>query len=120
MLLHKFMIGLSCGLVVLITYSCDTTSSNKPADLIEEDVYINLLTEFQLLKSLSVIQGPAHVDSLEQVIFDRYDIAEERFLRSHHYYQEQMEEQIKRIEQVIENVKEEQGKSNKPKEDEDG
>lgn len=110
---------LGLGLLFILSPACSTSSLEKPEDLINESTYIDLLVEFQLLKSLETIQGNTNADSLQQVIFERYEIDEDRFLRTHYYYQSQNEAQIKRIDQALERVRGEQGRSNKPKPDDD-
>lgn len=71
----------------LAAFGC---SNNKPSDLISEDKYIDLMVELQLLQSYQKHQQPdsTTVDSLREVIFQRYGITESRFEQSHQYYQD--------------------------------
>lgn len=93
------------GLALLIS-ACQ--SQNKPPEnVIEEDVYIDMLAELQLLKSYSqsMTQDSAAVDSLEIEIYDKYGVSRERFQESHQYYNSQYEAQKKRIDEAIERMR---------------
>ncbi len=93
--------------IVLLLLLSGCGDSDRPGNLIEEDTYINLLVELQLVKShiQSSKIKPGVADSLERVIYDKYDITRDQFLQSHHYYQKQSTEQKKRLDEAIERLK---------------
>ncbi|MDR9415756.1 MAG: DUF4296 domain-containing protein [Gracilimonas sp.] len=74
----------------------------KPENLISEDIYIDLLIEFQHVKTWRNSQPDSvDADSLTQLIYNRYGIDEELFQQTHRYYQQQVSEQVERIEKAI-------------------
>lgn len=81
-------------------------SNNKPANLLEEDTYIDLLVELQLLRSYQQNHPNAsQVDSLRSVIFDEYNTNQAQFKRSHEYYQQDVDRQSERIKEAIERLR---------------
>lgn len=92
-------------LLFVFTLGCEQNS--PPPELIEEDTYIDLLVELQLLKSYreTVAADSGVVDSLQQQIYSKYDITKEQFRISHDYYQEQYIEQKKRVDKAIERLR---------------
>ncbi len=96
-------------LILLISlggFAC--SNENQPPDnLIDEDIYINLLIELQLLKSYQTqnFSNSATLDSLKQRIFEKYEINKKRFQRSHQFYQNNIEKQTQRIDDAIERLR---------------
>ncbi|TYP92715.1 protein of unknown function (DUF4296) [Fodinibius salinus] len=88
--------------------SCSSTPE-KPTNLIPEDRYITLLIEKQLVRTYTEFNktDSTKIDSLANAIYEQYDITEEQFQDSHHYYQQFPEEQKKRISRAIEQLKQE-------------
>lgn len=86
---------------------CTVDNSEKPDDLIEEDAYINLLAELQLVQSYheNLPQDSLSIDSLQNQIYEHYNITEERFVRSHEYYREDMQAQAERLDEAIERLR---------------
>jgi hypothetical protein len=84
-----------------------------PPDLIEEDTYVDLLVELQLLKSYrqSAPVDTSEVDSLKQVIYRKYRVSEEQFRISHRYYQEDPDKQEERVDAAIERLRMDQVES---------
>ncbi|MFA5668538.1 MAG: DUF4296 domain-containing protein [Balneolaceae bacterium] len=82
-----------------------TTAFEKPKNLLTEDVYIDVFYEMQLLKVLQFYH-PAQdtVDSLNNLILDKYQVDGEDFLASHRYYQSQVAKQVDRIDLVLERL----------------
>lgn len=92
-------------LLSIITLGCEQNS--PPPELIEEDAYIDLLVELQLLKSFktSVPADSGVVDSLQRQIYSKYNVTQQQFRISHDYYQEQYIEQKKRVDVAIERLR---------------
>lgn len=84
-----------------------------PPGLIEEQVYIDLLVELQLLKSYrqSIPADSSQIDSLKNSIYARYQVTEEQFRMSHNFYQEDPEEQKRRVDMAIEQLRMDQVES---------
>ena len=104
------------GILALFLFSgavacTGNVSDDPPEKLIDEDTYINLLIELQLLKSYqeSVPPDSTNIDSLKSLIFDRYDVSELRFRLSHNYYQKQVEKQRQRVVRAIDSLRKEIG-----------
>lgn len=73
-----------------------------PKDLIPEDHYVDLLIDMQHIKTWRNVEPDSvNADSLKQLIYQRYDVTEAQFLSSHTYYQQQIEQQLIRIDEVI-------------------
>ena len=98
------------GLFILFMLSnCDQKyTPGPPENLISESVYMDLFYEMELLRVLQYYNPPQElVDSLNQVILDKYDIDGTDFLASHRYYQSQVGEQEKRVVKVLERLEKE-------------
>lgn len=85
---------------------CDSMfGKSTPENILEEEVYLDLLVETQLL---AVVQEMSPTDSLMLVykneLFEEYSTTEQAFLESHKYYQSQIDEQIVRISLVQQRV----------------
>lgn len=96
--------------ISLLLFGCFLTGCEenpRPPNLIEEDTYIDLLVELQLVKSYreSVPADSGVVDSLLKEVYKKYGISGEQFRISHIYYQEQYAEQKERVEQAIERLR---------------
>lgn len=86
---------------------------NTPPNLIEEETYINLLVEMQLVKSYreTISTDSTTIDSLQNEIFNKYDITPEQFRQSHRYYQNRFSKQKERIDKAIEQLRMDQVQS---------
>lgn len=80
---------------------------SKPEQLVEEDKYINLMIELQLVRSYGETNSldSLTVDSLTDEVFQKYEITDSVFVKSHNYYQQFPEKQQTRIEKAIERLK---------------
>lgn len=93
-----------------MAFACDRNEPviKKPDNLLNEDTYVDLLFEMQMLKVLQYYFPPQDtVDSLKKSIFEKYDIEEERFLDAHSYYQSRLDDQLKRVDKVINRLQDE-------------
>ena len=79
----------------------------KPDPLIDEDKYINLMVELQLVRSHGEINSldTLAVDSLTDEVFQKYNTTDSVFVQTHNYYQQFPKKQKIRIEKAIERLK---------------
>jgi hypothetical protein len=93
-------------LLMLSVWGC-SDKPPKPDPLIEEDKYINLMVELQLVRSYGENNSldTLTVDSLTDEVFEKYQTTDSVFAQSHNYYQRFPEEQQIRIEKAIERLK---------------
>ncbi len=95
---------LSAGLLL----SC-SGSESPPDNLIEEETYIDLLVELQLLETYrSGVPDSVAADTLRAAIFRKHGVQPEAFRRSHRYYRQNLEEQKERIDEAIERLRRDQ------------
>lgn len=84
--------------------SCDSSKNDEiTANLIPEEDYVQLMAEIQLLRTTrnSRVETADH-DSLQKVIFEKYNVDAEQFAESNSYYQKQVKDQVRRVNQAIE------------------
>lgn len=95
-----FLISIGMMASVLLT-GC----SEEPEDLIPEDDYINLLVEFELINAFNSDTGDTDtvLRAIDQ-IFVAYGVTEEQFLRTHEFYQRDVENQVSRHRTAVERV----------------
>jgi hypothetical protein len=82
-------IPLALAIALLMLFSC---SNDRPEDLIPKDTFIDLLVEFELLRSVQRIEG----DSLQtarytEAVMSEYGITFDQFERSNLHYMEDPE-----------------------------
>lgn len=92
------------------TAGCTNDSPQKPDNLIEEDTYIDLLAELEMMRSYheTLPQDSVSMDSLRTVVYNHYEISEQQFVESHEFYREDMEKQAERIDEAIERLRKDQ------------
>ncbi|MFU8812818.1 MAG: DUF4296 domain-containing protein [Balneolaceae bacterium] len=85
----------------LLLAGCDS----KPAELLEEEVYIDVFAELLIVQQLNPQQlESASRDSFEVKVFDKFNVSEESFRISHDYYQRDAEGQLLRIERIQQQI----------------
>ncbi len=94
------------GLLLFSLVNC-SDDSQKPKELIDEDQYIDLLVELQLVRTYgeSSYGDSLTVDSLATEVFNQYGVSDSVFYKTHQYYQQFPKEQEIRIEKAIERLK---------------
>lgn len=99
--------SLLVGILFLSILLTACFEEDTPPYLIEEDTYINMLAELQLVKSYrqNFAADTAKVDSLRNLIYQRYDITEEQFRLSHNFYQQDPVKQKERVDMAIERLR---------------
>ena len=81
------------GLLVL-----SACNSGRPDDLIEEDTYIDLIVEINLLHAVNNrYEDTDKTLTLQQQVLDEYGISHEQFVRSHEYYLQDVDAQRERV-----------------------
>lgn len=92
------------------TAGCADDSPKKPDSLIEEDIYIDLLAELEMIRSYheTLPQDSVSIDSLRTMVYNHYEISEQQFVESHEYYREDMKKQAERVDEAIERLRKDQ------------
>ncbi|MEL7833941.1 DUF4296 domain-containing protein [Fodinibius sp. Rm-B-1B1-1] len=92
---------------MFLSVSCSSDHPPKPKSLLEEDTYIDLMIELQLVRSYGETNSldSLLVDSLTQEVFQKYQTTDSTFVRSHRYYEQFPEQQLQRIDAAIEQLK---------------
>lgn len=92
----------------LLAISC---SDPKPDDLIGKEDFINLLVEFELLRTLQRTEGDSlRTAEITHAVLDRYGITFEQFERSNEYYLTDAEEYRHLYREAIEQLNMEIGR----------
>ncbi|MEO9884289.1 MAG: DUF4296 domain-containing protein [Balneola sp.] len=102
-------------ITVLISLSCtQETNITKPDQLLDEDVYLDLFYELELL-SIYQERGASSsvIDSLNEEIFKKYDISDTLFRSSHEFYQSQLTKQQIRTDTVLARLEREMSRFNR-------
>lgn len=104
--MRRTTLVLYAAVVLLGGWACDSQHS-PPENLIGEETYIDLIVEFQLLRSYqqSLPADSNVTDSLTDVIFEKYKISKDQYLRSQEYYQQDIEKHKNQLEKAIERLK---------------
>ena len=105
--MKKYWSAFILCLFFLTVFNACKTQVQPPENLIDEDTYINLMIEFQLLESYRDSMPPDSVatDSLKEVVLEKYSVTEAQFLTSREYYRQDYEQHVKRIEKAIEELR---------------
>lgn len=92
--------------ITLVLGNCAEESS-RPENLIQEDKYIDLLVELQLLEAYRTSFHPdsVNIDSLTAIVFEEYGVSREQFTSSHRYYHRQPTLQKKRVSQAMDTLR---------------
>lgn len=97
----------------MISFTAGCNQNSSPSAVIGEEKYIDLMVELQLFRSYirTIPADSSTIDSLQTVIFRKYNVTREEFLKSHDYYQQQYVEQKERIDKAIEQLRMDEVKS---------
>ncbi|WP_372633710.1 DUF4296 domain-containing protein [Fodinibius sp.] len=102
------MIRRYCLVILLSALAAGCSESpEKPEILVDEETYISLLVELQLVRTYSETDrmDEAAADSLRDKIFREYGVSDSAFWESHEYYQQFPQAQKKRVEEAIERLR---------------
>ncbi|MEQ8523535.1 DUF4296 domain-containing protein [Gracilimonas sp.] len=101
----------ACFLFLVVTvFGClGPEETPKPDNLIDEQNYIDLLIEMQHISTYRDARiEDVNADSLKSLIYNKFNITEEQFLATHEYYQKQVDRQIKRVNEAIRQLENEE------------
>lgn len=88
----------------MILVSC--SSENPPEDVIDEELYETMFTEFVILNQINThLITDQERDSLRNEVYVHYDVPKEKFRLSHEYYQNKPEIQSVRIDSISSNLR---------------
>jgi hypothetical protein len=101
----KYLPALILALIIaLVSLGCEE-EPQPPQDLIAEDTYINLITEFQMAESFrNNYDAPEMAQRLIDSTLSFYGVSFEQFLRTHNYYQRDLQAQKKRYQKAIDRL----------------
>ncbi len=96
-------------MVMILTSLLSTgCSRSAPADLIDEDLYIDLLVEAHLLSVIHQIYDEPEIhEKARRLVLGNYNISPEQFDRSHRYYSRDVEAQQERLKEARRRLEEE-------------
>jgi|AntRauTorckE6833_2_1112554.scaffolds.fasta_scaffold00121_39 hypothetical protein len=102
--------GILFGLLLTTLTACvGPEETPKPNDLIAEDQYIDLLVDIQhIITYRNAYPDSVNADSLADLVYDKYGITEDEFLASHEYYQKSVNQQVERINEAIQRIRDEE------------
>lgn len=104
-----FLLLAFLGLMVIQTGCVEPREKPKPDNLIDENNYIDLMLEVQHIKTYrDAYPDSVNDDSLKTIVFNRFGVSEEQFLKSHEYYQRQTNEQVKRVNELLRRLDQEE------------
>lgn len=87
------------GILLLSLFLFVSCSSEKAS--VEEEVYVKLLAELAILNAMSdTYMGYVDYEIRRDEILSEYNISDEQFRKSHDIYQQQIPEQLDRLQQV--------------------
>lgn len=87
--------------MLLLPSGCGTST---PEDLIDEETYIELMTELHLLAVIHSLKGEEHYRSTQQTIMEYYGVSHEQFERTQAYYMKDFEAERRRMTRVSERL----------------
>lgn len=109
------LILFTCMIVSACAPETTGNSYPRPENLISEDIYIDILIEMQLAKTVyNSEDGLSNPDSVVKVIYDKYSITEDQYVQSHRWYQRNYKEQQERIEVAKDRLLEERARIETP------
>lgn len=83
-------------------------TDSKPDKLLSEDLYEKIFIELAIIDQIEEALLGNHTRSdLRRMVYEHYGVTAEEFNRSHNYYEQNIEEQIKRIESIHERLRDE-------------
>ncbi|MEQ8908344.1 MAG: DUF4296 domain-containing protein [Vicingaceae bacterium] len=108
-------------IVSVFLYACQE-EEKKPDYLLEEDRFVEVLTEFQLAEAVVRLgyhrtkDSMYYNDSIYQAVFQKVNLSEAEFDSNYHYYLERPKELEKIYEKVITNLSQRTAELEKVKE----
>lgn len=96
------------AITLLFAISCN---EEEPDYLLDEETYIKVFAELAIIDQYdpTLLQNKTKED-LREIVYETYNINPEDFTRSHNYYQQNVDEQIERIEKLNTLIREERNR----------
>lgn len=95
--MKKFLFILFAGIVLL---GCEPESS-APAELIDEYTYERMFIEFAIINQLDQhLLSNTSRDELRDKVYESYGVTEEEFRISHEYYEQNLDAQLERVQDI--------------------
>jgi hypothetical protein len=84
----------------------------KPEGVIDEQTYKNMFIELAIVNQYdhNLLEEGTTRDDLRQKVYQHYGVSEEVFAISHEYYENNLDEQLERLERINEIIREEREK----------
>jgi len=99
----KYLYFCFFGLILLA--SCTNSREDK---LLSEDLYEKIFIELAIIDQIEeALLGDHSRSDLRQMVYEHYGVTAEKFNRSHNYYEQDIDEQIRRIESIHERLRDE-------------
>ncbi|SMO77350.1 DUF4296 domain-containing protein [Gracilimonas mengyeensis] len=99
MALKRIISYSTLGILFLFAGCRGVEKPQPPDNLLPEPVYMDVMIELQHIRTYaSARPDSVNVDSLKQLVFEKYEIEEAAFASSHKFYQSDVQAQIERIE----------------------
>lgn len=110
---QNYPAGVTILIASLICFSA--CNDREPDDLIEENQYIDLLVEFELLNTIQRLEGDSlYTVELTETVLDGYGITMDQFERSYLYYMENPEKHRQMHREAIDRLNQEVGRLRNP------
>lgn len=94
----KYLSILFCFILFIPVSGCE---KNEPDYLIEEDTYILMFAELAIIDQYdpNLLKNRSKKD-IQELVYQKYNVTEEDFRRSHQFYEENLEAQLDRLKKV--------------------
>lgn len=95
--MKKSLFILLAGIMLL---GCEPESS-APAELIDEETYERMFIEFAIINQLDQhLLSNTSRDDLRDKVYESYGVTEEEFRISHEYYEQNLDAQLERVQDI--------------------
>ena len=99
-------------IVLLAIFACQSDPS-KSREVIDEETYKQMFMEFAIVNQLDqkLLQNRSR-EELREIVYEHYGVSEEEFRISHEYYEQQLDDQLKRIREMTRTMRSERDSLN--------
>lgn len=89
-------------LLMTAMFGC-SSESTAPDELIDEQTYKKMFMEFTIINQLDerLLQKESR-DELRDMVYEHYKVTKDEFRISHEYYEQQVDQQLERVEEMSE------------------
>ncbi len=94
-------------------------TDSVPEHVIDEETYERMFIEFAIVNQMdrNLLEENQTRDDLRAKIYDFYGVTEEEFSLSHEYYENDLDEQLERLERINQIIREERDKISEAEEE---